>query len=204
MDYTTSANVLSAMGANAPSANPLGATEQALIDSYVARVSRVIDRYITNAETGSDDYLKSETKTAEILRGQVDKDGSIVVFAHKPNVTNVASLEYRYSPRDDWKAVTSVGYVVTDGYRLTVYEGLSRGPIYVRITYTGGLASATASLPADIIEAATVLAIRYYKEARGGLEDVIGVADFGQPVYSKSMPARVREILAPYERPVPW
>ena len=72
MDYTTSANVLAAMGANAPSANPLGATEQALIDSYVTRVSRVIDRYVTNAETGSDDYLKSETKTAEILRGQVD------------------------------------------------------------------------------------------------------------------------------------
>lgn len=203
MDYTTLDNVKAAMGAQAPGTNPLGASEETVLNGYITRVSRVIDRYVTRSEAGTD-YLKQETVTGETLEGRYDNNGNIIAYLHKPAVTSVTAFAYRFSPIESWISVDP-SYVVINNYRVTAFIGsFVRGPVYVQVTYAGGLSSTPAGLPADIIEAATVMVIRYYKEARGGLEDVIGVAEFGQPVYSKAMPARVREILSPYERPVPW
>jgi hypothetical protein len=74
----------------------------------------------------------------------------------------------------------------------------------VQISYTGGYADTFDNLPADLVEAATVLAARYYREAEGGLTDAMGIVEIGQLVYTKALPARVADMLKPFKRKIPW
>jgi hypothetical protein len=66
------------------------------------------------------------------------------------------------------------------------------------------LAEDVEDLPADLIELATLLAARFYKEAETGLNDAIGVAELGTLIYTKAWPIRFVAMLEPFIRRVGW
>jgi hypothetical protein len=205
MDYCLLTDVLGLIGDDTnPTPRPSPAPySDTVIAACITQASRAIDRDITNSEQG-DDYLKAETLTAQTQKGRVDGNGNIIAWLHKPIVTAVTAFAYRYTPLESWVTV-NVSYVAIDCYKVTAYTALPvRGDVYIRATYAGGLGAATANLPGDITRAASVLAARYYKEGKTGLTDVIGITEFGQAQYVKAIPAEVKAILSPYERPVPW
>lgn len=194
MDYTTTALVKTALGTSA-------STDDTQIAKLVTAVSRAMDRKMAGA-INSADYLKSETVSSELGRGQAGSDGIILYFPRKPLVTAVTAFAYRFGPLESWLTVNVVG-VAVDGARMQAYAYCGRGKPFVMTSYTGGLASSQANLPEDIIEAATVLTVRYYKEVKSGLADTIGVAELGTLIYTKAWPIRVLDMLEPYKRRVP-
>lgn len=192
MDYTTVANVKAALGATSTAGDVQLAT-------LVTRASRAIDRQLY--PRGPDNYLLLETVT-EIGLGYVDGFNVLHYWPRKPRVTTITSLMVRETPRRTWEAL-SLDDIAVDGYHVQGYELSTTGKLWVSLAYTGGLASDVASLPADIVEVATVLAVRFYREAESGLTDAIGVAELGTLTYTKALPARVVEMLKPYVRRVP-
>jgi hypothetical protein len=207
MDYTTLVQVLGIIGdGKDPSTRPNPAPyDDTVIGIAITAASRSIDRMVTGSSTAdSDSYFGNSTLTAEILKGNVNRDGDIQVHLHKPSCSVPTAMAYRYRGNEDWTTI-STSLITVDNYLATAWIGsLERGQVQVKATYTGGLGAAQTNLPADIQRAAAILAARYYKEGKAGLTDVIGVADVGTMVYTKAVPVEVERILDPYTRPVPW
>ena len=196
MDYTTIANVKAALKIEA-------AGDDALLSSLVTRASRALDRLITQSDQpDAVNYLEAATVTDERLTGLVDANTILHCWPHKPLVTAVSAFSYRATPLESWVAV-SPDYIEIYGQHLMVYASATGKP-FVKVTYAGGLATLAANLPADLVEAATVMAARFYREDEGGLTDAIGVAELGVLVYTKAFPVRVLEMLRPYMRVIPW
>lgn len=207
MDYTTLTQVLGIIGdgkdpTTRPSPIPYDDT---VIGIAITAASRAIDRMVTGSSTAdSDSYFGNSTLTAEILKGNVNRDGDIIAHLHKPNCSIPTALAWRYRGDADWVTV-STSLITIDNYTATAWIGsLTQGTVMIRATYAGGLGAAQTNLPAEIQRAAAVLAARYYKEGKAGLTDVIGVADVGMMVYTKAVPTEVVRLLDPYTRPVPW
>jgi hypothetical protein len=193
MDYTTLFNVKAALGATASG-------DDTLVGQMITQASRVIDR-LCSGSMDSDDYLKQETITDELVSGLMGAQGRILCLPRKPLVTAVSSAYYRYGPQDNWVEVPA--YLVSfKGYAVTLWVGQnSLGKVQqVKITYTGGLAASVAALPADIINAADLLSVRFYREIKSNLTDSIGVAELGTMQYTKAFPTRVIDMLKPYRR----
>jgi uncharacterized phiE125 gp8 family phage protein len=199
MDYTSATRVKSALKIT-------GTGEDTLLATLVTAASRAIDRKSTGAQaTDAADYFTLETVSGETLRAFVGHDAVIRVWPHKAVITAVSSLSYRQTPLEDWTSVDT-DRIMMDGGQVMAWptETLLPGTYYVQLSYTGGYADDVENLPADLVEAATVLAARYYRENETGLTDAVGIAEIGQMVYTKAMPARVLDMLRPFERPVPW
>jgi len=198
MDYTDLASVKTAM-------DTTKATDDTEIGVLITAVSRAIDRKLTGSPD-SDDYFKIETVTDELIRGQIAKGGSVLCHPHKPKITSVTSIEYRFYPQNSWVAISPT-YAAFDHRGIKIFSSFSeRSEIFLKLSYVGGLFTdgETPIIPADFKEAATVLTVRYYKEVKSGLGDTIGVAELGTLVYTKAWPQRVLDLIAPYKRVVPW
>ena len=200
MDYTTLARVKLEAGVSSTE-------DDTLLASLITSASRWLDRELTGHAIGSDNYLMSETITLETLNGLVDKDGTILVWPHKPVVSTVAMMNWRTDPLSGWIGVNTSqlwidGYVVQATY--AAYANGYHGKAQVQITYTGGLASSVSSLPADILEDVTVMVIRVYRENKTGLTDSMGVAELGTATYTKATPVRLMDWIKAYRRVVPW
>lgn len=193
MDYTTVARVKLALDAQQT-------TDDTLLASIIASVSRAMDRMLSGRADCSN-YLQSESKT-ETLRGRVDKDGRILCHPLKPRISSISSFAYRATPLGSWHPV-DVDRLTISGYVVTAFTSLTgRDPQFVQISYAGGLAATTADLPADILDAADILAVRFYREIKSGLGDTIGLSETGEMIYTKAWPVRVLEMLAPYKRKI--
>lgn len=200
MDYTTVERVKQEIRSTKTS-------DDALLAKLITAASRAIDRKCTGVpDNEAIDYFKLETKTAEEIPGQINNKGVVLCAPRKPIVVSVSSFEYRTTPIQQWTSVPADRLQV-DGTQVTAY------PIYVvdyscramvRLTYSGGLAATVEALPADLVEAATILAVRFYREAETGLSDVIGVADLGTMSYTKAWPVRVLEQIQPFKRVAGW
>lgn len=199
MDYTTVDLVKAAIKATESG-------DDALFATLVTAASRAIDRKMTGAPFDeAENYFQQADVADEEIRGLVDTEGNLVCWPRKGSINSVSALAYRSSPLQSWQDVTVATYVEVDKRLVRAYLGLSRGTrIRVKISYNGGLATTQANLPADLIEAATVLAARFYREAESQLSDSIGVADLGLLVYRKSWPIRILDMLAPFQRVTPW
>lgn len=197
MDYTTVTNVKNALH--------IATTGDAtLLATLVTAASRAIDRYCTGAITAdAENYFMQATVTDETLRGRAAVDGVLHVFPHKPNVSAVSALAYRFSPLEDWLEIAT-DYIAVEGNHVMAWSVGSPGQPFIRISYTGGYSTLVTGLPADLVEAATLMAGRYYREEESGITDVIGVAELGQLIYTKAMPVRVKVMLAPFVRVVGW
>lgn len=192
MDYTTRANVRASLGAETT-------TDDALIDRLIIEASRAIDKKVTGNPSVVD-YFKSETKTDELLVGQVDQRGRILCHPRKPVVTSVTVAAYRSDPRNDWVALNT-DQITIDGYAVTLWADLmARGKMQVKLTYVGGFATSTSGLPGDIVNVGDVMTVRFYRELKSNLSDAIGVAELGQFMYTKAWPVRALDMLKPYMR----
>jgi hypothetical protein len=197
MDYTTVAQVKAALGTTE-------VADDAILATTITAASRAIDKHCTGAVQAADNYFELGNVANEQIWGVVDQNGALVCWPRKPIITAISALSYRASPREDWTAV-NLSWLNIDGGQVAAWLGLAdRSPRWVKISYTGGLADSAASLPADLIEAATVLTIRFYRESKSGLTDTIGVAELGMLIYTKALPIRVVEMLRPYKRVVSW
>lgn len=203
MNYTTLAEVKAALGA-------VGATDDQLLARKIEEASRIWDKTECKA---FDDYFKLETVTNETINGIIGRDGVCVCWPKKSIVNSVSAFAYRTDPRNEWTSVDAEAVVIKATRMVSAYGLGASGPCFVKLTYSGGYGTETWSsgetpvatitgLPRDIIDAVTVLAVRLYKEEKGGLADTIGVAETGERSYTKAMPVRVDKIANAYKRTV--
>lgn len=192
MDYTDLTTVKEALGAT-ESANDM------LLARVITAASRMIDRYC--AGTRATDYFAGAVVADEIGSGVVARDGQLYVFPLKPIVGQVLSLSYRHGAGQPWNEVDTSDVIIND-YQVIVglSEAIPRGVVHTKVSYTGGYGATVADLPPDLVEAATVLAVRLYREVKSGLTDTIGVAELGTLAYTKAWPVRVTEMLQPWKR----
>jgi hypothetical protein len=199
MDYTDLSTVKAAMDSQE-------SVKDAVLAAYITRASRLIDRLCTSQPNVSD-YFKAENVANEILlNGVVDFAGRLTVYPHKPIVNSVSAMAYRYSLREAYKAADLT--LISLEQEALVFEGSLpySDRIYVQLSYNGGLGATLADLPADLVDVATLMAVRLYKEERAGLGDSIGVAELGVLVYTKAFPQRALDTLMTgnYIRTAPW
>lgn len=200
MDYTTLARV------KAEAIKTEQTTDDALLALLITSASRAIDKKCTGvAYSDCEDYFKLEAVTDELTRGQLTSEGSIFCAPRKPEITSVSAMSYKLNYTDSWSSIGST-YIEADGPFARAHLNLSYPPrtVWVKISYTGGLGESVNDLPADLIELATLLCARFYKEAETGLNDAIGVAELGTLIYTKAWPIRFVEMIAPYQRVVGW
>lgn len=171
-------------------------TDDALLAALITQASRAIDRFCAGF-VGSNNYFVRETVTDETLNGLAAADGKLFCWPRKPLVESVTALAYRFSARGAWVAMTSA-YAEINGYTVSILGFPEYGRAQVKISYVGGFDP----LPDDLVNAAVLLTVRFYKEVKSGLTDSIGIAELGTLQYTKSLPARVVEMLRPYKRMV--
>lgn len=199
MDYTTLDVTKEAIRADKPK-------DDGLISRLVTAASRTADR-LCGRSARALDYFKLETIANEELTGRTDVKGRITCWPHKSIVTAVTAIQYRFNPLEEWKSVETSLLTVKNGHEVvawTSFSAFNRGEVMLKVSYTGGHAADTAGLPADFVEAVTVLAARFYREDESGLTDSVGVAELGTLTYTKSFPVRVKDTFALYTRWMPW
>ncbi len=213
IDYTTVQRVKDEIHAKATA-------DDALLALLVTAASRAWDRKCTGVPDAHN-YFATETIVGEVLAGQIDREGTIYCYPHKPIITSVSAFGYRRNPVEQTFTVDAVR-TWADGPKVLAYpENLyfpaAWGVPYphnlfmpmpskcqVIISYTGGLGLTTADMPADMQELVTIIAARFYREAEGNLADTIGVAELGTMIYTKAWPVRVIEQMQPYVRKSGW
>ncbi|MFA5416889.1 MAG: hypothetical protein WC341_00385 [Bacteroidales bacterium] len=181
--------------------------DDSLIDTLITASSRAWDRKCTGVPDAVN-YFASGSVVGEVLTGQIDHLGqSIICYPHKPIINSVSAFSYQSS-------IIGTEYTVDParidarGPKVVAYP--SGMPLdfpakcRIKISYVGGLGATLADLPDDMVEAVTILAIRFYREAETGLVDQIGVAELATMVYTKAWPVRVTDLLQIYKRRVGW
>jgi hypothetical protein len=195
MNYTTRERVRRNLDNISPDDNDL-------LDNAIASASRIIDTLATGVSVGADDYFTLEDVVNQELYGQVNQCGYIVTWLRKATVNSVASFEYRITPAQGWVTVATTEI---DGNKVIAFTSLlARQRVRCRLSYNGGLADDPEDLPSDLLEMATLMAVRLYREGKSSLSDAIGVAELGQMQYTKAMPARFMEEIKRYKRVVAW
>jgi hypothetical protein len=195
MNYTTRERVRRNLDNISPDDNDL-------LDNAIASASRIIDTLATGVSVGSDNYFTLEDIVNQEIYGQVNQCGYIVTWLRKATVNSIASFEYRLTPAQGWVTVATTEI---DGNKVVAYTNLLvRQRVRCRLSYNGGLADDPEDLPSDLLEMATLMAVRLYREGKSSLSDAIGVAELGQMQYTKAMPARFMEEIKRYKRVVAW
>ena len=105
---------------------------------------------------------------------------------------------------DGWSPIDPSYLSIDNSRAIKTWLTIDKDEYQVQISYTGGLGTAQTDLPQDLIDLATLMAGRMYKEAQTGLTDAIGVQELGIFVYTKAFPNRAIEILNKYTRVTPW
>jgi hypothetical protein len=204
MDYTTLTRLQNDLD------NKISGQETEL-SQCIADASRWIDHEVTGV--GDDtclNYFALESKT-ETLFGRLTNTGTVVVYPRKPFVASVQSMSWRLNPRFTLNTLNlgvNNDSIIIDGMRVECYDNniwnVRPQEVMVQITYVGGLATSGSALSDNLQRTCSVMAIRLYREIKGGLTDAIGVAELGQLVYTKAVPLTVLKWLDPYRRKVGW
>ena len=208
MNYTTLEKVKKVLGAEED-------TDDSLLETKIGEASRSIDVTICHADPN---YFMLANVAGEIVNGIITSDGAIVCWVSKAVVTSVTSFEYRLSPRTPWLTIEAAYCTISNKRQVTAWGSGSARSVKVRLSYTGGYGTEVPAVPAvvdpptarvpatltgmpeEIVDAATTLALRFYKEEKSGLTDAIGVAELGTMQYTKAIPVRVVDMCKPYKR----
>ena len=194
MDYTTLERVTNAIGSASKG-------DDALVARLISETSRTIDRYCSGF-VDSDNYFMKETVTDELTHGRVDGAGVILCHVNKPRIWSLSKASFRTSPLESWLEVRPASVTLSENYSVMLWAGALRthSNMEVKLSYLGGLYETQEEIPGDLGNAADVLAVRFYREIKSNLTDSIGIAEMGTLTYTKSMPVRVTQMLAPYKR----
>lgn len=198
MDYTTVAYVKESL-------HITGSGDDALLQRLVTAASRTLDLLCARSNNATD-YFMLEDVVDEMLTGRADSQGHLMCWPHKAVVNSVSALAYRRTPIMAWQVVDPTLVMVSKTHTVEAWTGLPRpsAGYFVKISYNGGFSASPATLPADFVEVATLLAGRYYREAETGMNDAMGIAELGTLTYTKAMPQRVKEMIKNYQRTIPW
>lgn len=186
-----------------------GTVTDALLDRLIEAGSRAVDLVVTGTPLGQN-YFEQAVVSNEKLRGIVDVEGSILCWPHKSPIAAVTGFSWRQNPISGWTYVDLASNAelaeVVGPYAVKVWAQLGFRPnaVQVCLNYSGGFGAATDDLPADLVELATLLAGRFYREDEGGLTDAIGVAEIGSVIYTRALPQRFEKMIQNYKRIVPW
>jgi hypothetical protein len=202
-DYTTLARFKQELHID-----PNSVADDTLISLLITAASRAWDRKCTGVvDPDSNNYFTTATVTNEILRGQIDYDGNIIVYPHKPIITAIQSFAFQKNVTTSFYSVSGNRFEI-DGYKVRAYPNSMPldYPDKCRVVmgYTGGLGAVVTDFPDDMQEAVAILAARFYREAETGLSDQIGVAELSTMVYTKAWPARVLDVVQVYKRRQGW
>jgi hypothetical protein len=181
-------------------------TDDALLSRLVTAASRTLD-LLCGRSNKATDYFTLEDVVGEVLTGRVSAQGHLLCWPHKAIVNSVSALAYRARPQDSWQIVDPTTIAVSRMITVEAWQTMFYRPqagYFVQISYNGGYSASAATLPADFVEVATLLAGRYYKEAETGMTDAMGIAELGMLTYTKALPQRVKEMIKNYQRTVPW
>ena len=204
MDYTDLARVKQEIHIKASGST----VDDALLSTLITAASRAWDRKATNALEAVD-YFASGSMVGEKLEGQVDYLGNTIrCYPHKPYIIGIQAFSYQENITKPLYTVDAAR-VDTNGIAVTAYPlNLPMpfpGKCKVTISYTGGLGASISDLPADMVEAVSILAARFYREAETGLSDQMGVAELTTMVYTKAWPIRCEKLMnETYKRRVGW
>lgn len=175
-----------------------------LIERLISAASRDIDEYCAGAKMpASLNYFEMADVVDELTYGLSDVERGMVFWPHKPTVLSVSAVATRFSPRDAWLD-RDVSLIELNGGSVYLWDSAPGERFQVKVSYNGGWGTSVADLPANLVEVATVLAARYFKEASTGLSDSIGTVELGIVSYTKTMPARVKAIMDKWQRVQPW
>ena len=179
-----------------------------LLSRYITAASRAWDRKCTGTrDPSSDNYFELADVAGENLEGQISYDGKVCCYPHKPLINTIASFAFR-------KNITTTLYTVDPtrievmGNKVIAYP--SSIPLEypskcrVAISYNGGFETSGSLMPAEMIDAVSILTIRFYREAESGLTDQIGVAELATMIYTIAWPRRVTDLLELYVRRCGW
>ncbi len=202
MNYTDPTTIRNAMGGTDDAADNI-------LNRFAGIASRLIDHMVCQTDDpGCIDYFLQEAVANEILlHGQINNNGHLICWPHKYGISSVSAFSYRSDPRESWIPADTLDEVIVRGKVVEFWLDLSylRGkPVMVQISYTGGMGTSLDSLDQTILDVATIIAIRKFKEERSGMGDVVGVVELGTIQYAKGLPASVVNDLQPYIRNVPW
>lgn len=162
MDYTDLARVKAAM-------DSAEAAADATLGTYITAASRLIDRLVTGVPNG-DNYFALASVADEILsNGAVDWIGRLTVYPRKAVINSVSAMAYRFTLADSWSVIDTALTFIEDGAVMAEAGITASDRIFAKISYSGGYGTTVATLPPDIVDAATIMAVRLYKEARSGL-----------------------------------
>ena len=199
MDYTTVAQVKSALRVQETA-------DDLYLGQLVTEASRALDR-ICARSIDATNFFELEDITDEELIGQVNQYGHILCWPHKPKITAVTSLTYRFNPLEEYLTVDPSRLTINKLREVEAWTFLSagrRGDVRVKVSYTGGFSASPGSLPADLTNLAALLTARFYRESESGLSDVIGLADMTTVNYTKALPQRLALMIRPFVRTIPW
>jgi hypothetical protein len=200
MNYTDATKMKNAMGG-----------KEAVQDDLLTRFAEIASRDIDHicAQTSSMDcenYFFLQTIVGEFLtNAKIDENGHLVCYPHKSQVLSASSVSFATIPSSFISVDPSL--IVTKPHAVEVWGDYSefRGkPLLVTVNYVGGMATSIDELSDTLVDIATVIAIRKYKEERSGMSDVVGVVELGTVQYSKAMPANAEYGLVQFMRVVPW
>jgi hypothetical protein len=202
MDYTSVARVKQELHIISGSS-----VDDALLGTLVTAASRAWDRKCTGV-VDAQNYFITGSAVNEVLEGQIDYLGqSILVYPHKPIITSVSSFSFQARIIDPVYTVDP-SRIDIRGPSVRAYPSNLAldfpSKCKVTISYTGGIGDDISNLPDDMVEAVSILAARFYREAETGLTDQMGVAELATMVYTKAWPIRVTDLLSVYQRHVGW
>ncbi len=190
----------------------MGGTEtiqDTLLEKFAGIASRSVDHMCaqTGDETCNNYFLLEDVVNEVLTNAVIDNFGHLVCYPHKSSIKSVSALSYSVDLAGAAIPI-SVDTVVVKPRAVEVWGGdfssLRGKPILVTISYRGGMAASLASLDPLLVDAATVLAIRKYKEERSGMSDVVGVVELGTITYTQGIPASVVRDLRSFQRVTPW
>jgi hypothetical protein len=198
MDYTTLASVKSA-------GRITDVTDDAWLGELITQASRALDR-ICARSIDATDYFTLEDMADDPLTGQVDNEGHIIVWPHKPKITAITSLSYRFTPFEAYRTVDPAYITLRKLKEVTAWTNLvgRRGEAMVLMSYTGGFSGSPAAMPADFMNLVDLMVMRFYRETESGLSDAVGLSDLATATYTKALPARLALMIKPFVRTVPW
>ena len=164
-----------------------------VLQTYVAPASRFIDD-ATFMHGGF-----SYEEVTETLMGLI-KGSMLTLAVSKPlvAVTDVETI-LALNPQDAPALAfnLSAAWVENDYIlRIPLNGGVYFGQTPISLKYKGGFSA----LPTDIVQAATIMAARMYKERNSGYGDAIADSASGSVFYTKAMPADVAAIVQRWKR----
>ena len=200
LNYTDAATIRGAMGGQET-------VQDDLLNKFSGIASRAVDHLCAQTDDPAcQNYFFLEDVANEVLtNGMVDNFGHIICYPHKSFIKSVASIAWSTLPGAGLTADPATIVVKSHSVEVWTDASAMRGrPFLVTISYRGGMGAALADLDPQLVDVATVLAIRKYKEERSGMSDVVGVVELGTIQYSSGIPASVVRDLQPFKRVTPW